>query len=341
MFESNNENELILDNKGSDIKTVKKRATGKFLSNFLALRLAKLHENDENDYWFNRYYKTVLCSGLLAEVGGRFVSSFCKYKICVVCSRIRTAQLIHAYRDAVEELQDKKFVTLTVKNVNAHELSGKLREMVQSFQKAKDNLRKQKINLRGTRNMEVTYNYKENTYHPHFHLIIENKYHAECLISEWLRLNAGVEPYLQNFREFGLREDDFLECFKYVNKLISNSKTVYRTDELATFKEIDERLYISAIDIINQAVSGVGNDNRFRTFQAFGLKRKKENEREISEIAESDYVMNFWKYQFDFENKLFDWKNTRVDNFLTNFEPSSRLIDLVENKTFDYNLKNI
>ncbi len=330
-----------LDAKGAELESLNKRGRAKYVTNFLMSKLIEMHKetngNQESEYWLKRYSKTYYCSHLLADTNGKFTSTFCRYKVCLVCSRIRTAELIDTYLEAVNELKDKQFVTLTIPNVHNYELYSVVREMVKNFQKAKDNLRKQKISLRGTRNLEVTFNPKTKDYHPHFHCIIENEKNAELLVSEWLRIYQNAERAAQDIRKFGMYENDLLEAFKYVNKVVSgNSKERVKNDELAyvTIKR-QGKIYIEALDNINKATSGIGQVGKFRTFQAFGIKKKEREERSEEELSNEVFGVDFWKYNFEFENRLYDWINEETGETLTNFVPSPKLETLLTENTIN------
>ncbi|MBR6298647.1 MAG: protein rep, partial [Candidatus Gastranaerophilales bacterium] len=83
-------------------------------------------------------------------------------------------------------LRDKKarfiFVTLTVRNVKGEELRAKIQEMNEAFkwitQKSKTSAVSKKLKdyvMGYMKAIEVTYNHKTNTFHPHFHIIFELK----------------------------------------------------------------------------------------------------------------------------------------------------------------------
>jgi hypothetical protein len=328
-----------LDAQGAKIESLNKRGRAKYVNNFLMSRLIEMHKetngNNIDNYWLKRYSKTYYCSHTLMNIDNKFVTTFCRYKVCLICARIRTAELIESYFDAINELEDKQFVTLTIQNVYNYQLYDTVREMVKSFQKAKDNLRKQKISLKGTRNMEVTYNPESKTYHPHFHCIIENKQNADALVSEWLRIYPDADSRAQDVRPFGTHENDLLEAFKYVNKVISGAKKERVKNNELSYETVRKqgKIYIEALDNINKATSGIGQKGKFRTFQAFGIKKKDREERSEEEKSNKVFGIDFWKYNFDFENRLYDWINEATGETLTNFVPSQKLETLLTENT--------
>lgn len=327
------------DAQGAKLESLNKRGRAKYVNNFLMSKLIALHKegngNETAEYWEKRYSKTYYCSHLLADTDGKFVSTFCRYKVCLICARIRTAEMIDTYFEAIEKLENKQFVTLTIPNVHNYQLYETVRTMVKSFQKAKDNLRKQKVSLKGTRNMEVTYNPETKDYHPHFHCIIENEDNANSLISEWLRIYPEADRRGQDIRPFGTRENDLLEAFKYVNKVISGNKKEHVDNGELAYETVKKqgKIYIEALDNINRATSGTGQTGKFRTFQAFGIKKKEREQRTEEEVGDQVFRVDFWKYNFDFQNKLYDWINEETGETLTNFVPSEKLETLLTENT--------
>ncbi len=112
-------------------------------------------------------------------------ANFCRVRVCPMCNWRRSLKLfsqVSAITDAI--LAEKKarfiFLTLTVRNVEGHELRDTIDKMNkgwkyitskgQTFAPAKT----LKKNLLGyMKAEEITYNEKENTFHPHIHAILE------------------------------------------------------------------------------------------------------------------------------------------------------------------------
>lgn len=336
MYDETNDQELILDGNGTGIEQIKKRNRTKFVNNYLMKNLKALHldsnSNEESNYWAKRYTKSFYCSSELKSNAGVFTSKFCGYKVCLICSRIRTAQLIRDYYEAVEQLPEKQFVTLTIPNVPEYALPEAARNMVKNFALIRDVLRKTDNKIRGTRNMEITYNPDRDDFHPHFHCIISGRAESETLVDYWLKMYPDATRAAQDIREFGTEKGDLLEAFKYVNKVISETKKERVATDEAAYITIKKRgkIYIEALDIINRAVSGVGQEGKFRTFQSFGIKRKKLEPRDEKEKPEtSPWETDFWTYMYDYENHLWDWVNFNTGEALTNFTPSENLSSLL------------
>lgn len=114
-------------------------------------------------------------------------SSFCRCRLCPMCNWRRSKKVFGQVSKIVNEIDklnkyDYIFLTLTVKNCVAEELENTIDLISDSFRRMFHNRdgNKKIINIcKGYfRAIEVTYNKKENTYHPHIHciLVVEKGY---------------------------------------------------------------------------------------------------------------------------------------------------------------------
>jgi len=104
---------------------------------------------------------------------------FCRERLCVMCNwrkSIKTFyQVSRVYDVAQEENPNVQsiFLTLTVRNCVGSELKGTIDKMFAAWHKLFQHSRIKKAGYSGWfRALEVTYNKKTDTYHPHFHAII-------------------------------------------------------------------------------------------------------------------------------------------------------------------------
>ena len=131
-----------------------------------------------------KYYRVLDCSTFLEftyflNTGEKKLSSanFCKVRLCPMCSWRRSLKIfgqVSKVMDYVEENYNYRyiFLTLTVKNCYGEDLKPTLDHMTKSFNKLSER-KAFKQSVKGYfRSLEITYNKDENTYHPHFHLIL-------------------------------------------------------------------------------------------------------------------------------------------------------------------------
>ena len=105
-------------------------------------------------------------------------ANFCRIRLCPMCTWRRNKKVFGQVSRIVNEIDkmnkyDYIFLTLTCKNIKGNELSNQMDILNKSFNNMFRGNKKVKKILQGYfRANEVTYNAKENTYHPHIHCII-------------------------------------------------------------------------------------------------------------------------------------------------------------------------
>ena len=158
----------MLGQDGKNIDVLKKRARAKYFTNSYLHRLIALDSG-----LVKSYNQTLACASILTQDGDKVTGHYCNQRWCTVCNRIRIARMIEGYGAELHELEEPYFITLTVPNCTKDALKATIEQMNAAFQKIVDVLKKRKVKLRALRKLEVTYNPQENTYHPHFHMIME------------------------------------------------------------------------------------------------------------------------------------------------------------------------
>jgi hypothetical protein len=183
---------------------------------------------------------------------------------------------------------------------------------------------RKKINISGIRKIEITYNAKMDTYHPHFH-ILHNENVGDIIIEEWLKRNPTAKQKGWDWKEKKMvdlqvskpvtkkNEDDkkFLnEIFKYATKFVvkdSKDRNIMN-------------VYVPALDNILRAL------HTKRSVQSFGDIRKlkiaeEEGEQEllsqeIIDIEEETYK----EWQWSAIDDIYDWLDNNGKR-LTNYKP--------------------
>lgn len=111
-------------------------------------------------------------------------ANFCKSRICNMCNWRRSLKLFGQVSQVIEAIRVKGikvrylFLTLTVKNCKSDKLTETINQLNAGFRLLVRNDKKNKptkiaCNLLGyMKAIEVTYNTKDDTYHPHIHCIL-------------------------------------------------------------------------------------------------------------------------------------------------------------------------
>lgn len=286
----------------------KKRARKKFTSQAIATHL--LAQNPDS-FLAKSYERSTHCMETLTpNAEGRLITHYCKNRWCPVCQSIRIAVLINGYKPQLEKLTDPYFVTLTRPTCSEQELPYQIKRMSKAFRQIKN--RKRMRNVKGIRKAECTTR-PNAQYHYHYHIIIEGKENAEYLIKSWLELNPESSIKAQDMRKADC--SSMIELFKYFTKLLATDKSGER--KMMSYKRLD---------VIFRALSGK------RIYQPFGglsIVSEEIEEQELEATREVAQQIYQWLQN--------DWYGTEEGDALTNYEPTDKLIKLLdpENTIFD------
>lgn len=327
---------------------LQRRAASKFLSKVLADELVKIQDSP----LIKQYQRSVQCGEVIEEhsyLGATTAKSkFCTKRWCLICNRIKTANLINIYNPVLQQLTDKQFVTLTCRNVVAGQLNTKIKQMIKDYQLIQDKLRKQGIKLKGIRKLECTYNSIEKTFHPHFHLIIEGQAAAEKLRDNWIDQDPENRILIANQVKPATAGSE-KEIFKYFTKISANNKN-------------DKTVNIYALDWIFRSVQGI------RIFQPVGIQREKvifvnvgayqmENKvlqyipgdlpaemlqhiemirQIVIDKKEQPYFLNVEQYRiFTWQHDQANWLEAKKQDPVINFEPTEKTLQFSKRITYE------
>ena len=255
-----------LENYHTDFKRktkydLKRKIRNKIFSFEIALNLAV---SNPNSPLFKSYLNTInFCQSNYQQDGYKITSRYCNCRHCYSCNRIRSGKLINSYSPLVKIMNDKYMVTLTIPNVSKEKLRESIVDMKETFTLIKDVLRKRKIKFTGLRKLECTYNQLKDSYHPHFHVLVNGAEAAQQLHDEWINYNPMVSELAQDITPAD--DGSVKELFKYFTKFWSKKKN--QTETIIDY---------TAQDVIYQSISGM------RIFQSFGITK------EIKQLMQSD-----------------------------------------------------
>jgi plasmid rolling circle replication initiator protein Rep len=189
-------------------------------------------------------------------------ANFCKDRLCPNCNWRRSLRMFAKLSRIVQSEQYKKtgyknlFLTLTVRNCSINELHDSIKNIFYSFDKFLKN-KAIKTAIKGYfRALEITYNSKTKTFHPHLHVIlaVPSSYFStyyylsqEKLTYLWQQsLNSEYKPIV-DIRKFKDKKG-IAEASKYVIK--SDDKFLKNIDNSA--------LRILRLELANVRLVGFG-----------------------------------------------------------------------------------
>lgn len=288
-----------------------KRARVKFLTEAMAVGLANVPDSQLTKSYWNTFY----CSSILQKKGDSLTGKYCKNRWCLVCCRIRSAQLIKQYAPVLESWPDKHLVTLTVPNCSAADLEGTMKQMKAGFNRIRDAINKQhrrkqrESPLVALRKLEATNNPERNDFHPHFHLVVPDLATGNELRAAWLSQFPSAKWSGQDVRP--ANGGAAHELFKYFTKLI-------------TSKSKERFIRLAPLNTIFEAIAGQ------RTFQAYGIPKTVEElgDEEAEALAEELNI----DAVFEWVQAQADWIDKESGEMLTNYKPSAQFRVFVESK---------
>ena len=265
----------------STAEKLRKRARSKYVSTLLTQRLIELNSPNKE-----RYIKSLSCATILTHSNGKITSKYCGSRWCMVCNKIRTGKYINLYAPILEKWTKTYLVTLTLPNCAADLIGTTLKFMGKTIRAITDVFRKRSITFRAVRKLEITYNEVTDSYHPHYHFIVEGESQANSLKSEWLKRVPTAVDDAQDVSEF---DGNLKEIFKYVTKLFSKEK------ETKEYKKVN----LKSLDIILRSLHGK------RTLQNYGFTLSED-------ISEEEPIV--------LDESLDDGEFTQEDNVLSEYQ---------------------
>lgn len=301
-------------NQFTNIKTHKETAEVNLDYNILKIKRASGRTlecaNKYELYYEKDQYRELTDSDLITR--------YCKSRSCLTCLRNKTADLINGY----QHLNDKQtyFVTLTLRNCYAQDLLEVLHTMHDIMRRLQDRIRKVSKTYSGVRKLEITHNETDNTYHPHFHIIVNDEITGDFIVNEWRKLTKKYLNHLelysskpaQDIKQCSGDGKDFLELCKYFTKL---------------YKEGQKHINIPAFTNIIAAL------RKLRVIQTFGHISKIRTENDFTRLSKiDDYYIEFFNQQYVLLNS-----HAQIDTFLSPVISADKIYkDALKNNHFKY-----
>lgn len=204
------------------------------------------------------YGRSMDCAGLkVQDADGSLRTTYCNSRWCVVCNRIRMAKGIRTYSGWLQSIgEDAFFVTLTSENCTEPELRKTLQRNILDFKSCVRSIRRTDgEHFEAIRKTEVTYNRGADTYHPHYHVIVNGELQAYLLLSYWMkRSHRKVDRSAQDVQP--LTPGGLKEVMKYSTKSITKTE------------EGDRGVHTRSLHVIYTAMKGM------KTLQPYGFRLK-------------------------------------------------------------------
>jgi hypothetical protein len=284
--------------------------------------------NENPSMKLEKRLKRGLKCGLQVRVNeaGETESRYCGTRFCQVCNGIRTNMLFDRLKQKMAESDKWYMVVLSVQNCKDSELKNMVCRYKRNWQQINKwfkNNHEYKGN--GFYTYEITYNEYADSYHPHIHIMIDNKESADKILELWLKLNhsSKVKNYalldkgnkVIEMKPQASKEDAdmILELIKYATKPGTKDK-----------KSGTININANALIVIYEALQDK------QVFQTFGSFRgiKDYTEEEVSDIVQSSNEnVNAGAGVYNWSPQNSDWLNYDTGEFLTGNKKSTLVLD--------------
>lgn len=169
----------------ADIYDIKKKNNLKLAARYQMIGKKSTELSTETDYYTRKYERLEQCSTYLEfrreKLTGKYKlinTNLCRVRLCPLCAYKRSLAVYHNTADIINYINSKYsrskylFLTLTLKNVTGSELSNAIDNLTRGWQNLSKQKRIKDVVLGTVRSIEITYNKRTNTYHPHLHVLI-------------------------------------------------------------------------------------------------------------------------------------------------------------------------
>lgn len=169
----------------ADIYDVKKQNNLKLAARYQMIAKKSTELSTSTDYYMRKYERLEQCSTYLEfrrEKSTRkyklINTNLCRVRLCPLCAYKRSLSVYHNTADIIKYINEKYsrskylFLTLTIKNVPSSQLSNAIDDLTRGWQNLSKQKRIKDVVLGTVRSIEITYNKRNNTYHPHLHVLI-------------------------------------------------------------------------------------------------------------------------------------------------------------------------
>lgn len=229
--------------------------------------------------------------------------NFCNNRFCPLCSWRKAKKdgyLLMLLFSVVQKIHKKEliFLTLTAPNVVKEKLNEEIKDFNKSFERMSKTLAFTSICKGYIRKLEVTYNAQENTYHPHFHVVIavNKSYFTDTKF--YINQKKWLEMWQKAKRDTSITQVDIRKA------KLDDMKGVY---EMATYSaKASDYLYSEEVfDVFYNSLKG----KQLITFNGLFKEILKEIKAgEHSELIENDgeiYNKQLWFNWIEEKYKLF------------------------------------
>lgn len=289
--------------------SLQKRSRSKAISDAFIFPLIDV----EGSTMTKSYWQTWRCTRIILQEGNKLSARYCDQRFCMVCNRIRTANLMRGYMPTIDGMAEPYLITLTHRTVTGRYLASTIKQDREVFNLCRRALNHQGIPTNGLRKTEVEVE-EDGRFHAHIHALIDGKVAAEAMVEQWLKKHPQYTvAAAQDVRPL----TDPHELFKYFTKMITKGK-----EGVVSFNP-------KQMDKVFTAMKGK------RVFQPFGNVKKHVEE----DIETNDQTTLDWRTSSEEEVEIWHFENAAnsTDWYNAYGEPLAEVNShIMDDKTLEY-----
>jgi len=150
----------------------------------------------------------------------------CDDRLCYLCARSRVARLLGSYGGALKAVKNAKMVTVSMRSRPIGELKDAVKELWDAFSR----LRHRdiwKTVLGAIVSLEITFNTKEQTWHPHLHILVDSEFIVwKRLRDAWVECTNGEGSAVYIQKCIGGWERELVKYITKVSDLVENEQAL-------------------------------------------------------------------------------------------------------------------
>lgn len=294
----------------------------KWLSNIVSRALMN-EAKRLGDLRIYKYYQKALrcCENIQVLSNGTFKTRYCKCRHCIICLNNETGKKIALYKEALMELPEPRFLTLTWAGrlTNHEQVRAQKITMEKVIRGAYMNLLmrhkrnpKKYQKLIGMPKIEFTTD-SRHTIHLHFHAIVNGFENAEYIRNYWNKKVikiTGMNPKKKHLGKNQVaNEGSIIECLKYVTKMVATTK-----------KQADQEPDKIYVRPLHQGMKGLF---KLQTVRPWNLPKNESNNTatvRADEIRFGEWEGTSWVDQegeYITHTQIEDWRKERAKHIVT------------------------
>lgn len=208
----------------------------------------------------------------------------CKDKFCPVCQKIKSTKNALAIQTMYNYLKENTklnylFITLTAPNVKGEDLNNELISYSKSFERMIKVKKVAKINKGYIAKLEITYNAEDDSYHPHYHVIM-----------------AVPNQYFKNMNYY-IKRDEWLEIWKKAKR----DECITQVDVRKVHNKNEDGISSEALELAKYMAKSSDYFNSLDVFETY---------------FNQTYKKRFMRYGGLFKEALKDFKQGKLNKYI-------------------------